>query len=84
MRDLQGSGVSAFEVPADSLSRRSSVVEHVIGNDGVGSSILPDGTISIGTKSVFPASQGLRANAALTDAPVRRSPAAHGEVESVG
>ena len=27
-----------------SLSRRSSVVEHVIGNDGVGSSILPDGT----------------------------------------
>jgi hypothetical protein len=26
--------------------RRSSVVEHVIGNDGVGSSILPGGTIN--------------------------------------
>jgi hypothetical protein len=26
------------------VRRRSSVVEHVIGNDGVGSSILPDGT----------------------------------------
>ena len=32
--------------PANGLvRRRSSVVEHVIGNDGVGSSILPDGTI---------------------------------------
>ena len=63
---------------------RGGKAEPLIGNDGGGSSILPDGTISIGTKSVFPASQGLRANAALTDAPVRRSPAAHGEVESVG
>jgi hypothetical protein len=27
------------------FSRHSSVVEHVIGNDGVGSSILPGGTI---------------------------------------
>ncbi len=39
----KGEAVAAL---ARSLSRRSSVVEHVIGNDGVGSSILPDGTIS--------------------------------------
>jgi hypothetical protein len=38
---------AAFRTSAGSLSRRSSVVEHVIGNDGVGSSILPDGTSKI-------------------------------------
>jgi hypothetical protein len=37
---------AAFKMPrAGFLSRRSSVVEHVIGNDGVSSSILLGGTI---------------------------------------
>ena len=46
---------AACETSPGSQSRRSSVVEHVIGNDGVGSSILPDGTIlNQGLKSVSP------------------------------
>lgn len=39
------SEAAVLACPSGSLSRRSSVVEHVIGNDGVSSSILLGGTI---------------------------------------